>query len=135
MLILPYNLVSVRRMAAKVDYLKLIPYAIIYAVCSVAGLMLIKTAGSTGVVLAGIKLNWKTLLGLAIYFGGFLLYLYLVQKYPLSYVFPLVIGLNYVAVVLVAALILREGIHVWQWLGIGAVFVGILLMNIKPGGN
>lgn len=122
-------------MAAKVDYLKLIPYAIIYAVCSVAGLMLIKTAGSAGFVLAGIRLNWKTLLGLLIYFGGFLLYLYLVQKYPLSYVFPIVIGLNYVSVVLAAALILGEGIRIWQWLGIAAVFAGILLMNVKPGGN
>jgi drug/metabolite transporter (DMT)-like permease len=122
-------------MAAKVDYLKLIPCALIYAACSVAGLMLIKTAGASGLVLAGIRLNWKTLLGLAVYFGGFLLYLFLVQRYPLSYVFPIVIGLNYVSVVLAAALILGEGIRIWQWLGIAFVFAGILLMNIQPGGN
>lgn len=122
-------------MAAKVETLRLIPYAIIYAVCSVAGLLLIKTAGSSGFTLAGIKLNWKTIVGLLIYFGGFLLYLYLVQKYPLSYVFPVVIGLNYVSVVLAAALVLGEGIRGLQWLGIAAVFAGIILMNIKPGGN
>jgi drug/metabolite transporter (DMT)-like permease len=126
---------TVRRMAAKVDYLKLIPYAVFYAICSVAGLMLIKTAGSSGIVLAGIRLNWKTILGLVIYFGGFLVYLFLVQKYQLSYVFPMVIGVNYVAVILAAALFLGEGIRIWQWFGIAAVFIGILLMNIKPGGN
>lgn len=122
-------------MAAKVDYLRLILYAILYAACAVAGLLLIKTAGAGGFVLAGIRLNWKTAVGLVIYFAGFLLYLYLVQKYPLSYVFPIVIGLNYVTVVLAAALVLGEGIRYWQWLGIAAVFAGILLMNIKPGGN
>jgi drug/metabolite transporter (DMT)-like permease len=122
-------------MAAKVDYFRLVPYAIVYAVCSVAGLLLIKTAGSSGFLLAGIKLNGKTIAGLVIYFAGFLLYLYLVQKYPLSYVFPVVIGLNYVSVVIAAALVLGEGIRIWQWMGIGAVFAGIILMNIKPGGN
>ena len=126
---------SVRRMAVKVDFLKLIPYTVFYVCCSVAGLMLIKTAGTSGLVLVGIRLNWKTLLGLAIYLVGFCTYLFLVQNNKLSYIFPLVIGLNYVAVVLAAALVLGEGIHIFQWLGIGAVFAGIILMNIKPGGN
>lgn len=122
-------------MAGKMDFIKLIPYALFYACCSVTGLMLIKTAGTTGLVVAGIRLNWKILLGLAIYLAGFCTYLFLVQKYNLSYVFPVVIGLNYVAVALAAALVLHEEIHINQWLGMAAVFAGILLMNIKPGGN
>lgn len=122
-------------MASKVDYIKLIPYALFYALCSVAGLMLIKTAGQQGIVLAGLRLNLRTLAGLAVYLAGFCVYLYLVQHYQLSYVFPLVIGLNYVAVVLAAAIILKESVNIFQMIGIAAVFAGILLMNIKPGGN
>lgn len=122
-------------MAVKMDFIKLIPFAIFYACCSVTGLMLIKTAGSSGLLLAGIRFNWKIVLGLAIYLVGFCTYLFLVQRYDLSYVFPLVIGMNYVAVVLAAALVLKEAVNINQWLGIAAVFAGILLMNIKPGGN
>jgi drug/metabolite transporter (DMT)-like permease len=122
-------------MTAKVDFFKLIPYTIFYVLCSVTGLMLIKTAGSSGLMLAGIRLNWKILLGLAIYLAGFCTYLFLIQNYKLSYVFPLVIGLNYVAVVLAAALVLKESVNTYQWLGIAAVFAGILLMNLKPGGK
>lgn len=129
------SLLLERRMAAKVDFLKLIPYAIFYVCCSVAGLMLIKTAGATGLLLAGIRLNWKILLGLAIYLAGFCTYLFLIQNNNLSYVFPLVIGLNYVAVVLAAATVLKEPIGSYQWIGIAAVFAGILLMNLKPGGR
>jgi drug/metabolite transporter (DMT)-like permease len=122
-------------MAKKLDYVKLIPYAIFYAICSVAGLMLIKTAGQQGIVLAGLRLNLKTFAGLAVYLAGFCIYLYLVQNYKLSYVFPLVIGLNYVAVVIAAVLILKESVNFYQLIGIAAVFAGILLMNLKPGGN
>jgi drug/metabolite transporter (DMT)-like permease len=122
-------------MALKMELAKLIPFAIFYACCSVIGLLLIKTGGSDGVLLAGIRLNWKIFLGLAIYFAGFCTYLFLVQRYDLSYVFPLVIGMNYVAVVLAAAFVLREQVAPTQWLGIVAVFAGILLMNLKPGGK
>lgn len=122
-------------MVAKVDYMKLIPFAIFYVCCSVAGLMLIKTAGSSGLMLAGIRVNWKILLGLAIYFFGFCTYLFLIQNYKLSYVFPFVIGLNYVFVVLAAAILLKEQVSPLQWAGIAAILAGIVLMNMKPGGN
>ena len=122
-------------MIPKMDFLKLMPFAIFYAICSVAGLMLIKTAGTAGLEVVGLRLNWRVLLGLAVYFVGFCTYFYLIQRYNLSYVFPLVIGLNYVAVVLSAVLLLKESVNTYQLLGIIAVFAGILLMNIKPGGK
>jgi drug/metabolite transporter (DMT)-like permease len=122
-------------MTVKVDYLKLIPFAIFYVCCSVAGLMLIKTAGTSGFLLAGIRVNWKIVLGLLIYFAGFCTYLFLIQNYQLSYVFPFVIGLNYVFVVLAAAFLLKEQIGAYQWVGIAAILAGIVLMNLKPGGN
>lgn len=122
-------------MLPKMDYMKLIPYAIFYAICSVAGLMLIKTAGASGLAIAGLKLNGRVLLGLIVYFVGFCTYFFLIQNYNLSYVFPLVIGLNYVAVVVAAIFLLKEPVNTYQLLGIAAVFVGILLMNLKPGGK
>jgi drug/metabolite transporter (DMT)-like permease len=121
-------------MVRKKPMLKLIPYTLLYVVCSVAGLMLIKTAGTGGLSLAGLVLNWKTLAGLLIYLVGFCCYLFLIQNNKLSVVFPLVIGLNYVAVVLSAAFFLRESITLYQWAGISAIFLGILLMNLRPAG-
>jgi drug/metabolite transporter (DMT)-like permease len=124
-------------MAARVDFLKLIPFAIFYAAFSVAGMMLIKTAGDSGIAVAGFRLNWKVAAGLLIYFTGFCVYFYFFQKYDVSYVFPLFVGLNYVAVVLSSAFMLHEStrISATQWIGIAAVLAGILLMNIKPGGK
>lgn len=129
--------ILVSSMGVKLDFAKLIPFAVIYACCSVAGMMLIKTAGNTGVVLAGFHLNWKVLLGLAVYFSGFCVYFYFFQKNDVSYVFPLFVGMNYMAVVFSAAFVLKEAerINVYQWFGIAAVLAGILLMNIKPGGK
>lgn len=124
-------------MASKLDYVKLIPFAFVYAALSVTGLMLIKTAGDTGMSLAGFRLSWKVAAGLLVYLAGFCVYFYFFQKYDVSYVFPLFIGINYVAVVLSAAFLLKESarIGVAQWLGIAAVLAGILLLNIKPGGK
>ena len=124
-------------MAVKLDLVKMIPFAVIYACCSVAGLMLIKTAGTDGILFIGFRLNLKVILGLIIYFVGFCTYFIFLQNNDVSYVFPLFVGLNYVAVVLAAAFLLKEGerINAYQWIGIAAVLAGILLMNIKSGGK
>lgn len=114
---------------------KLIPNTLIYIVCSVAGLMLIKTAGRGGFSLLGLHLNGRTVAGLLIYAVGFCFYFFLLQNNNVSIVFPLVVGLNYVAVILSAALLLRESITTMQWAGIIAVLLGIVLMNGKPAGG
>lgn len=114
---------------------KLIPNTIVYIVCSVAGLMLIKTAGREGLTLLGLHLNGRTIVGLLIYVVGFCFYFFLLQNNNVSIVFPLVVGLNYVAVILSAALLLRESITPMQWAGIVAVLLGIVLMNGKPAGG
>ncbi len=119
-------------MVRKALVVKLLPYTLIYVVCSVAGLMLIKTAGTTGLTLMGLHINWKTVAGLLIYFVGFCFYFTLLQQNNVSMVFPFVVGLNYVAVILSAALLLREAISPVQWAGITAVLLGIVLMNWKP---
>ena len=115
--------------------MKTLPFALLYVVGSVAGLLLIKAAGNTGLSLFGLRLNWKVLFGLLVYFLGFCNYLFLVQHYNLSFVFPMVIGLNYVVVVAVSALFLGEAINLTQWMGIVAILGGIVLMNLKQGGT
>ena len=122
-------------MVTKAAMMRLIPYTLFYICCSVIGLMLIKTAGQSGPSFLGIKFNLRIILGLLIYLTGFCCYLFLIQNYKLSYIFPLVIGLNYVAVVLAAIFVLKESIGLYQWAGITAVFIGIVLMNLKPVGQ
>ena len=115
--------------------IKTLPFALLYVLCSVAGLVIIKAAGNNGLAVLGLRINFRLLVGLLVYFIGFCSYIFLVQNYNLSFVFPLVIGLNYVAVVVVSALFLRESINLPQWIGILTILVGIVLMNLKQGGT
>jgi drug/metabolite transporter (DMT)-like permease len=107
----------------------------VYLACSTFGLILVRMGAPASSLslkegLLGITLNVGTLVGMALYVGSFLLWMVLLQKYPVSYIVPMVSGLSYVGVMVAAVLLLKETVSPTHWIGIVVILVGIVLMNL-----
>ena len=74
----------------------------------------------------------KAMLGFIAYIGSFLIYtFYIIKKFDLSYIFPIITGITQVLVILVGIFILKEHINIYGIFGILSIIIGITLLNIK----
>lgn len=108
-------------------------FIFVYLVCSVSGLMLLKTS-ITGLELnslpsyIGLLLNLKFVVGFFLYATSFLVWLVLLSKKDLSSIYPVVMGLSYLLIMLAAVLILKEDFTLGKV--IGAVLIGLGVVTI-----
>lgn len=79
--------------------------------------------------------NFKLLSGIGLFGLSFLTWIYILSKHSLSYAFPLAVGLGYVAVVLLAIVVLREMPTGLQFIGMSLIGAGIILMSWQTGLN
>jgi len=71
--------------------------------------------------------NPIVILGLLFYFSSALVWLVVLSKEKLSFVYPLVAA-SYVLTVFLSKVILKENIPPLRWLGLAVIVVGILLI-------
>ena len=71
--------------------------------------------------------NPLVLLGLFFYFSSALLWLMVLSKEKLSFVYPLV-AFSYVLTVFLSKIILKEAVPSLRWLGMAVIVVGILIV-------
>ncbi|HUW14522.1 MAG TPA: EamA family transporter [Anaerolineae bacterium] len=90
----------------------------------VVALQLDRFAGTMGQALS----NGYVLAGIAAYSVSAILWLVLLSRLPLSYVYP-AISLGYVVVVLISWAVLREDIPPLRWLGVLAICIGVYLVG------
>jgi multidrug transporter EmrE-like cation transporter len=113
---------------------------IFYAIISASGLALMKTSfteaslhwNSLGSLIHDVLpllRNYKFIIGLLLYFGGFLIWLKILMDRPLSYAFPIASSSIYVAIVSVAYLFLGETISYVRVIGIVLILSGIILVG------
>jgi multidrug transporter EmrE-like cation transporter len=69
-------------------------------------------------------------LGLFCYGLSLLLWLWILQKYELSFAYPMV-GLGYVITTVLAILFLGEGVTLLRWMGILLIVAGIFMLNMS----
>ncbi|MGH8454985.1 MAG: SMR family transporter [Nevskiales bacterium] len=91
-----------------------------YVLASAAGLVLIKQADTT--------LSWRYAAGFLLYGSGFLLWLWLLRRLPLSVAFPTAAGALIAATVLGGYVFLGEKLLVPQAVGIALILVGVVLV-------
>ena len=110
---------------------------IIYLVLSVGGLVLVKS-GASNVNIAiqqgvfNFSMGLKAMLGFIAYIGSFLIYtFYIIRKFDLSYIFPIITGITQVLVILAGLFIFKEHISTYGYVGIALIILGIVLLNIK----
>jgi len=104
----------------------------IYIICSIGGMFLIKQGGEFNISLSkesfGVQIPLISICGLLLYLVSFMLYVYLLPRYELSFFFPLLVGCNYILVVLISRFILKEIISTLNWIGICIIFIGLVLI-------
>lgn len=75
-------------------------------------------------------LNPHLWIGLFCYGVSLLLWLWILQKYELSFAYPMV-GLGYVITTIMAILFLGESVTIFRWMGILFIVTGIFMLNIS----
>ena len=110
---------------------------ILYLCFSVGGLVLVKMQ-SNGFKISSengdlnMSINIKMILGLILYIISFLIYtFYIVKKFDLSYIFPIITGITQILVILAGIFIFKEQINIYGYIGMAAIIIGVILLNIK----
>ena len=110
---------------------------IIYLILTVGGLLLVKM-GSDSINLAitngvfNFSMGIKAIVGFLCYIASFLIYtFYIIRKFDLSYIFPIITGITQVLVILAGVFILKEHISIPAIIGIVLIIIGIFCLNIK----
>lgn len=107
---------------------------VLYIFLSALGLTLIKM-GSSNVsfqLLSGIfnfKLDIKLILGMICYIVSFLLFMVMMPKFDLSYIYPVAAGALYIVIAIFAVFLLGEKISTAEWIGMIFILVGIIFMS------
>jgi multidrug transporter EmrE-like cation transporter len=103
--------------------------AIATAVCSAAGIVLLKRGLEAGAV----KLL-PLLAGTLIYGFGLALGIWLIGRYSVSVAYPIVVGLSLVMLAAISALALGEMLTPLKLAGIGLIVVGVAVLT-RPGAS
>lgn len=107
-----------------------------YLFFTVTGLLLIKIGGKDFFILTEssklvIQASWKFIIGFISYVISFIIWTVLLQKFNLSYMYPILVGAAYIFIMLASFYILKEKISLINIIGSGVILIGILLMVIK----
>jgi multidrug transporter EmrE-like cation transporter len=79
-------------------------------------------------LLGRVAFNKYVILGLMLYGMGAAVWIVVLSRVPLSFAYPM-LGLSYVAVVLVSALVLHESVSLTRWAGVALIVVGVALVG------
>ena len=110
---------------------------IIYLICSVGGLVLIKSeANSVNIAMQNgvfnLSMGFKSILGFIAYICSFLIYtFYIIKKFDLSYIYPIITGITQVLVILAGVFLFKETMNTYAIIGVFLIIAGITLLNIK----
>lgn len=77
--------------------------------------------------------HWILLLGLLCFALNVVFYAYALQKLPISAAYPIMVTCGFAIIVTVAGWLLHERLTLWQWVGVGAILVGVLLVARDAG--
>ena len=88
-------------------------YVIFYLLFSITGITLVKMGGNNPTLFFNIakiqlQFSWLSIAGIFCYGISFLLFMYILPKYDLSYITPLTTGLTQILLLVVAFIIFRE---------------------------
>lgn len=109
----------------------------VYLIASIAGLILFKlgckkeflVGASTGIL--NIKISFISIVGLLCYLFSFLLYMFIISKFDMSYIVPLTTGIVQIATFIFAIVLFDESVNIYKVSGIFVILIGIYLLNHK----
>ena len=75
--------------------------------------------------------NWYVWQGLILYGIGFMLYLYILSKFEVSFIYPVLTASIFILLLTFSSLILSEPITFKKIMGISIIIIGIFLASFK----
>lgn len=108
----------------------------IYVLCGSFGMVLIRKGGlqckfHINSEKIDITINWVLLIGVILYVISFLLWIYILQIFPLTYVSPIVYGVVYIMISILSAIFLKEIISIRMIIASFLIIGGVILGSIK----
>ena len=109
----------------------------LYLILTVSGLILYKLGANKGfnasVSDGFFKLNLSviSIIGLLFYLVSFLIYIFILPKFDLSFIMPLTSAISYMSIFILSILILKETVTVTGIIGAVIIGVGIVIINIR----
>ena len=105
----------------------------VYLICSTSGLMLLKNSVtglefSNAAVYFKLLLNYKFITGFLLYAASFMVWIIMLSKRDLIYIYPIVIGLSYLFIMLTAAIFLKEHLTAGKIFGASLIICGIFII-------
>lgn len=82
----------------------------------------------SGGIIHTLASNWVLVLGLLCFATNVLFYTYALKKIPISLAYPIMAGAGFAIIALVAWRYLGESLSGGQWLGVGLILAGIVLV-------
>lgn len=77
--------------------------------------------------------HWVVLLGLACFAANVVFYAFALQKLPISMAYPIMVTTGFAIIVVVAGAMLHERLTLLQWIGVGAILIGVSLVAKDAG--
>lgn len=109
----------------------------IYLFLTVSGLILYKKGTNENFLInfsngsLNIKLSLMSILGLLCYLCSFLIYMFILPMFDLTYIMPLMSAFSSISIYVLSILVLKESLTVFGTLGMIVIVIGVLLINIK----
>ena len=78
-----------------------------------------------------LSINWKFIIGFLSYIASFLLWTFIISKFNLSYIYPVMTAILFVLIMIVSAIFLKETITSSQIIGVVIIIIGVLVTILK----
>lgn len=108
---------------------------VLYLVLTVSGLILYKYGANKSFEVSfsnsifNMKISIISIIGLVCYLCSFLLYMFIIPRFNISYIMPLTSAISYIGIFVLSILVLGEQISVNGIVGSIIILVGIVVMN------
>ena len=112
-------------------------FILLYLVFSIGGLILFKLGCQKEFIVSvnssifNLKISLLSILGLVSYICSFLLYMFLISKFDMTYIVPLSTALTQIITFIFAVLLFKEVITVNKVIGTIFILIGVVLISIK----
>ncbi|PRR83047.1 EamA family transporter [Clostridium vincentii] len=109
----------------------------VYMVLTVSGVILFKLGVekeplvSISIGMSSFKISFISILGLLSYVCSFLMYMFLISKFDLTYIVPVTTGVISVATFILAVLIFKETLTLSKIAGSILILLGVAIINFK----
>ncbi len=109
----------------------------IYVITSSLGLVILKLGAAAGPPISYIQnrlhfnINLYTASGIILYGLSFIFYIYLISKYDLGYIIPLLAAFIYILIFVASYFIFKESFTTTKVVGIVLIISGLIFLNLK----